>query len=82
MRVVVSVMPKREILDPQSRAVGAMLERLGFRGIADLRQGKRIVVELEGAADAAAARAAAEKMCAELLVNPLIEEYAIEVEGE
>ena len=74
MRAVITVMPKREILDPQSRAIAAMLERLGFHGITDLRVGKRIVIELQET-DTRHARRTLENMCTTLLVNDLIEEH-------
>ena len=79
MRAVIAIMPRREILDPQSRAVAAMLERLGFQGITGLRQGKRIVVELQES-DPQRARQSLEEMCSALLVNELIEEYRIELQ--
>ncbi|UQN29828.1 phosphoribosylformylglycinamidine synthase subunit PurS [Brachybacterium kimchii] len=72
-RVVVHVMPKPEILDPQGKAVAAALPRLGFERIASVRQGKRFELELEGPADEAAlarVREAAET----LLSNPVIED--------
>lgn len=72
-RVVVHVMPKPEILDPQGKAVAAALPRLGFEGVASVRQGKRFELELEGPADEAAlarVREAAET----LLSNPVIED--------
>ena len=47
-RVVVDVMPKPEILDPQGKAVHGALPRLGFDGVADVRQGKRFELEVEG----------------------------------
>jgi phosphoribosylformylglycinamidine synthase len=75
-------MPKPEILDPQGKAVAAALPRLGFEGIASVRQGKRFEVELEGPADDAALtkiKDAAET----LLSNPVIEDVVdIEVLGE
>src|SRR5699024_5548978 len=50
-RVVVEVMPKPEILDPQGKAVAAALPRLGLTGITDVRQGKRFELEVEGTED-------------------------------
>ena len=47
-RVVVDVMPKPEILDPQGKAVHGALPRLGFTGVSDVRQGKRFELEVEG----------------------------------
>lgn len=71
-RVVVEVMPKPEILDPQGKAISGGLTRLGFTGFSEVRQGKRFELEVEGEATEevlAQAREAAEK----LLSNPVIE---------
>ena len=77
-RVVVDVMPKPEILDPQGKAVHGALPRLGFSGITDVRQGKRFVLTVEGDVTdehLVAAREAAEK----LLSNPVIEDFEVHV---
>ena len=83
-RVVVDVMPKPEILDPQGKAVAGALPRLGFGQFTSVRQGKRFELEVEGDVTAevlAAALAAAQK----LLSNPVIEDVvrvaAIETHG-
>lgn len=77
-RVVVDVMPKSEILDPQGKAVLGALPRLGFEGVTDVRQGKRFELEIEG--DLTDARLAeVEKMAETLLSNPVIEDYAVRV---
>ena len=71
--VVVDVMLKSEILDPQGQAVAGALPRLGFEQFTDVRQGKRFVLEVEGdvtEAHLAAARDAADK----LLSNPVNED--------
>ncbi len=70
--VVVQVMPKPELLDPQGAAVSHALDRLGYVGVVDVRQGKRFEVEVADASEAAVAavRAAA----AEVLSNPVIED--------
>lgn len=71
--VVVDVMLKSEILDPQGQAVAGALPRLGFEQFTDVRQGKRFVLEVDGdvtEAHLAAAREAADK----LLSNPVIED--------
>ncbi len=78
-RVVVDVMLKPEILDPQGQAVANALPRLGFTGISDVRQGKRFELELDGEVTEerlAAVRNAAEK----LLSNPVIEDFTVRVE--
>jgi phosphoribosylformylglycinamidine synthase len=79
-RVVVDVMLKPEILDPQGQAVNRALPRLGFDGVVDVRQGKRFEVELEGEADEAAL-ARVRDMAEKLLANTVIEEYRVRVEG-
>ena len=79
-RVVVDVMLKPEILDPQGQAIMGALPTLGFSGVAAVRQGKRFEVDLEGEADDAAldrVRALAEQ----LLANPVIEDFTVRVDG-
>ena len=74
------VRPKPGILDPQGEAVQGSLHALGF-AVSSARVGR--VVDLELAAnDAAAARAEVERMCAELLANPLIESFEIHLVQE
>ena len=77
-RVIVDVMLKPEILDPQGRAVQGALGRLGLSGVADVRQGKQFIIELEGVLDDAR-RAALEELAGELLSNPVIENYTMTV---
>ncbi len=80
-RVVVSVMPKPEILDPQGKAVHGALPRLGFTGITDVRQGKRFELEIDG--DLTPEKLAEINDLAErLLSNPVIEDYAVSVADE
>ncbi len=77
-RVVVDVMPKPEILDPQGKAVQGALPRLGFTGVSEVRQGKRFELEIEG--EATEERLAEVHQMAEtLLSNPVIEDYAVRV---
>jgi phosphoribosylformylglycinamidine synthase PurS subunit len=77
-RVVVDVMPKPEILDPQGKAVLGALPRLGFSGVTDVRQGKRFEVEIEGEITAEVL-AEVDKMAETLLSNPVIEDYSVRV---
>lgn len=79
-RVVVDVMLKPEILDPQGKAVHGALPRLGFDGVTDVRQGKRFELEVEGEATEEKL-AEVHKIAETLLSNPVIEDYAIHVEG-
>jgi phosphoribosylformylglycinamidine synthase PurS subunit len=80
-RVVVDVMLKPEILDPQGKAVHGALPRLGFDGVVDVRQGKRFELEFEG--DVTEERLAEVRRVAEtLLSNPVIEDYTVRVEEQ
>ena len=74
-RVVVTVMPKDGVLDPQGQAVRGALRGLGVAGVGDVRVGKRIELELDGEDPAGQAR----EMCERLLANSLIEDYRVEV---
>ncbi|TMK95888.1 MAG: phosphoribosylformylglycinamidine synthase subunit PurS [Actinobacteria bacterium] len=77
MRATVLVRPKQGILDPQGEAVETSLRQLGF-AIGGARVGRVVDLELEGD-DPAAVRAELERMCEQLLANPLIESYEIEL---
>lgn len=79
-RVVVDVMLKPEIHDPQGEAVLAAAHRLGFGQLGEVRQGKRFEIELDGAADEAALSAVTE-LAAELLANSVIEEFTVRAAG-
>ncbi len=72
-RVVVDVMPKQEILDPQGQAVASALPRLGFEGVSEVRQGKRF--ELQVADDVDDATLA--KIAETFLANPVIEDWTV-----
>ena len=78
MRATVLVRPKEGILDPQGEAVQGSLQKLGF-AVDTVRVGRVIDVELD-ADDEAEVRAQVERMCSELLANPLIESFQIRVE--
>ena len=75
-RVVVDVMLKPEILDPQGKAVEGALGRLGLAGVASVRQGKSFALELEGEVDDARL-AKINELAGSLLSNPVIEDYVI-----
>ena len=78
-RVVVDVMLKPEILDPQGKAVHGALPRLGFTGITGVRQGKRFELEVDG--EVTDERLAEVREIAErLLSNPVIEDFSVHVE--
>ncbi len=77
-RVIVNVMLKPEILDPQGRAVQGALGRLGLTGVTDVRQGKQFVIDFAGELDADRS-ATLEKLAGELLSNPVIEDFNLTV---
>jgi phosphoribosylformylglycinamidine synthase subunit PurS len=77
VKATVLVRPKQGILDPQGQAVEASLKQLGF-SVGSTRIGRVVDLEVQ-ANDAAAARAEIERMCEQLLANPLIESYEIEL---
>jgi phosphoribosylformylglycinamidine synthase len=72
-RVVVDVMPKPEILDPQGQAVANALPRLGFAGVREVRQGKRFEIEVEDTVDDETLA----KIAEELLANPVVEDWTV-----
>jgi phosphoribosylformylglycinamidine synthase subunit PurS len=76
-RVVVDVMLKPEILDPQGQAVANALPRLGVSEVNSVRIGKRIELEFDGEPDLGLAREIADK----LLANPVIEDFTVRLEG-
>ncbi|MDP1721528.1 MAG: phosphoribosylformylglycinamidine synthase subunit PurS [Candidatus Nanopelagicaceae bacterium] len=78
-KIVVDVMLKPEILDPQGQAVSAALPRLGFTFVTSVRQGKRFEIEVEG--EPSPAQLAEISRAAEtLLANPVIENFTVRVE--
>ena len=78
-KIVVDVMLKPEILDPQGKAVAAALPRLGFAFAKDVRQGKRFEIEVDGE-PTAAQLVDVEKAAEVLLSNPVIENFTVRVE--
>ncbi len=78
MKARVTVMLKSGVLDPQGKAIGQALGRLGFESVGDVRQGKVIEIEL-AETDQTRARSKLSEMCEKLLANTVIENYAIEL---
>ena len=78
-KVVVDVMLKPEILDPQGQAIARALPGLGFEGIAAVRQGKRFELELDGPADDEALERV-NAIAKTLLANPVVEDFNVRVE--
>ena len=81
MKARVHVTLKNGVLDPQGKAIGHSLNRLGFAEVGDVRQGKFIELELNET-DRARAKARLEEMCKKLLANTVIENFSIEIVGE
>jgi phosphoribosylformylglycinamidine synthase len=78
MKARVTVMLKSGVLDPQGKAIGQALNRLGFASVGEVRQGKVIELDIEET-EQARARARLSEMCEKLLANTVIENYAIEL---
>ena len=77
-RLIVEVMLKAEIHDPQGEAIAGACRRLGFGQVIGVRQGKRFEVEVEGPADEAAVTALTQ-LARDLLSNPVIEGFTVHV---
>jgi len=78
VKAKVHVTLKSGVLDPQGKAVGNALAGLGFKGVADVRQGKYIEIEL-AETDPKKAKARVEDMCRKLLANTVIEDFRVDV---
>lgn len=81
MKARITVLPRPEILDPQGKAILSALERLGFSSVSDLRAGKSFELALV-AHDRAGAERELRAICEQMLCNPLLEHYQIELDGE
>ena len=80
MRAKVFVTLKRGVLDPQGKAIHHAVGTLGYNGIADVRQGKYFEISLNDGLEESAARSEIEKLAREVLSNPVIEDYHVELE--
>ena len=80
MKARVHVTLKNGVLDPQGKAIGHSLNRLGFAEVGDVRQGKYIELEI-AETDTAKAKARLDEMCRKLLANTILEDYTIETDG-
>jgi phosphoribosylformylglycinamidine synthase len=81
MKAKVYVKLKPGVLDPQGKAIQHSVELLGFDGITDVRQGKYFEIALDGAINEETARDAVSRMAREVLSNPIIEDYRVEIEA-
>jgi phosphoribosylformylglycinamidine synthase len=80
MKAKVYVTLKPSVLDPQGKAIKHSVELLGYQGINDIRQGKYFEIALNGGLAEADARAEAEALAREVLSNPIIEDFRVEIE--
>lgn len=80
MKAKVYVTLKPGVLDPQGKAIHHSAELLGFEGISDIRQGKYFEISLDAGVDESVARTAAEKLASDVLANPVIEDYRVEIQ--
>ena len=76
-RVLVDVVLKPEILDPQGQAIVGALRRLGIDGVSDVRQGKHFELEVDDGMDDALVDATVTKLADTLLANPVIETFTV-----
>jgi phosphoribosylformylglycinamidine synthase subunit PurS len=80
VKAIVTVFPRREILDPQGKAIAGALARVGFTAVTSVRAGKVFEIEL-GETDPARAREQLEAMCRKLLANTVVEDFTYELVG-
>jgi phosphoribosylformylglycinamidine synthase subunit PurS len=80
MKAKVYVTLKPSVLDPQGKAIHHSVELMGFGKIADIRQGKYFEIALDDATSPDEARSAAEKIAKDVLANPVIEDYRVEID--
>jgi phosphoribosylformylglycinamidine synthase PurS subunit len=79
MKAKVFVTLKPSVLDPQGKAIHHSAEQLGFQQITDIRQGKYFELSLDDSVNETEAREAAERIAADVLANPVIEDYRVEI---
>src|SRR5215210_7008259 len=80
MKAKVYVTLKAGVLDPQGKAIHHSVELLGYGGIRDIRQGKYFEIALDNSVDEGRAREEAERMARDILSNPVIEDFRVEIE--
>jgi len=81
MQAVVHVTLKKTVLDPQGRTISSALNGLGHSNILDVRQGKFFEIEMSDALSPEQARQEVETIAREVLANPVIEEFEVEIKG-
>jgi phosphoribosylformylglycinamidine synthase PurS subunit len=80
MTVLVRVLLKSGVLDPQGKAIADALHRLGYAQVSDVRAGKLFRIDVGDAIDAKSALEAGRRMAETLLANPVIEQYEVDIE--
>jgi len=81
MKAKVYVTLKPSVLDPQGKAIKHSVELLGYKGISDIRQGKYFEIAIDSSLDQEQAREETLRMAREILSNPIIEDFRVEIEG-
>jgi phosphoribosylformylglycinamidine synthase subunit PurS len=82
MKAKIYVTLKPSVLDPQGKAIHHAVETIGYHGIKDVRQGKYFEVTVDGALSPDEARAEIERMARDVLANPIIEDFRVELDAE
>ncbi len=80
MKAYVYVSLKKSVLDPQGKTIHGALRKMGYKGVADVRQGKYFEVTLDDGLDQEQAKREVERIAAEVLANPIIEEFRYSLE--
>lgn len=80
MKAYVTVMLKTTVLDPQGKTIHGALNKMGYKGVGAVRQGKFFELTLNGGVDKNAARAEVERIAKDVLTNPVIEEFSYRLE--
>jgi phosphoribosylformylglycinamidine synthase len=82
MKARIFVTLKPSVLDPQGKAIHHAVETIGFRGIQDVRQGKYFEITIDDSLSPEEARAQIERMAADVLANPVIEDFHVELDSD
>jgi phosphoribosylformylglycinamidine synthase len=82
MKAYVYVSLKKSVLDPQGKTIHGALRKMGYKGVADVRQGKYFEITLDGGLEEAEVRREVERIAREVLTNPVIEEFRYSLEGQ
>jgi phosphoribosylformylglycinamidine synthase subunit PurS len=82
MKARIYVTLKPSVLDPQGKAIHHAVETIGYRGIKDVRQGKYFEVAVDPSLSAEDARAEIERMARDVLANPIIEDFRVELDSD